>query len=209
MLKFAVAGAVLVLGLTAPVAAAPRDDDMRRLPRRAATTAPRSSRKSATPAARAPTKLRSTFGRRSAETQARPPFAHRRLRRLPPRRKYDSQEVVKKVRNIDHSRVINTGTVVPARTARPGNQSPGDPARTRPATSAWSSTTTSSSKKKSATSGASRSRPRSNSSPTTTASWSGRPPSRSRCGRAGDYECGRGDLVGYHGSCRPSLRVRG
>ena len=33
-----------------------------------------------------------------------------------PRRKYDSQEVVKKVRNVDHSRVINTRTVVPVRT---------------------------------------------------------------------------------------------
>ena len=32
-----------------------------------------------------------------------------------PRRKYDSQEVVKKVRNVDHSRVINTKTVVPVR----------------------------------------------------------------------------------------------
>ena len=33
-----------------------------------------------------------------------------------PRRKYDSQEIVKKVRNIDKSRVINTTTVVPVRT---------------------------------------------------------------------------------------------
>ena len=33
-----------------------------------------------------------------------------------PRRKYDSQEVIKKVRNVDHSRVINTRIVVPART---------------------------------------------------------------------------------------------
>ena len=33
-----------------------------------------------------------------------------------PRKKYDSEEVVKKVRNIDNSRVINTRTVVPGRT---------------------------------------------------------------------------------------------
>ena len=33
-----------------------------------------------------------------------------------PRRKYDSEEVVKNVKNVDHSRVINTRTVVPGRT---------------------------------------------------------------------------------------------
>ena len=33
-----------------------------------------------------------------------------------PRKKYDSEEVVRKVRNIDNSRVINTQTVVPGRT---------------------------------------------------------------------------------------------
>ena len=33
-----------------------------------------------------------------------------------PRRKYDSQQVIKKVRNVDQSRVINTRTVVPVGT---------------------------------------------------------------------------------------------
>jgi hypothetical protein len=34
----------------------------------------------------------------------------------PVSRKYDSHEVIKRVRNVDHSRVINTRTVVPVRT---------------------------------------------------------------------------------------------
>jgi hypothetical protein len=68
MLKFAVAGAVLMLAVaatSAPALAAPRDKEC--------------------------------VG-------------------YPVSRKYDSHEVVKRVRNVDHSRVINTRTVVPVRT---------------------------------------------------------------------------------------------
>ena len=57
---------------------------------------------------------RSSYGsRRAPEAKRAPGSRNTDCTDCEPRRKYDSQEVVKKVRNVDHSRVINTKTVVP------------------------------------------------------------------------------------------------
>ena len=121
MLKFVIAGAVLVVGVaatSAPSVAAPRDVDcvdctvsdkydsdevaekIRNVKRQLANETPIDVRTSGTV--------------RESKRAARP--RNTDCADCPPPRRYDSQEVVKKVRNIDHSRVINTRTVVPART---------------------------------------------------------------------------------------------
>jgi hypothetical protein len=112
ILTFAVAGTALVLGLTVPVAAAPRTDD---------TVDAASSRYDSAEVIR---KIGDVSRSRDDDTTA----ASGRRTKIPrvnrsrtnncsdcqPRRHYDDQEVVKKVRNVDHSRTINTVTVVPA-----------------------------------------------------------------------------------------------
>ena len=91
ILKFAIAGIALLLGLTAPVAAAPRDDD---------NVDAASSRYDSPEVIR---KIGSASRSRTDDCSD-----------CQPRRHYDDQKVIKKVRNVDHSRTINTVTVVPA-----------------------------------------------------------------------------------------------
>ena len=91
ILTFAAVVAALLLGLTAPVAAAPRNDD---------SVAAASSRYDSPEVIR---KIGSASRSRTSECFD-----------CQPRRRYDDQQVVKKVRSVDHSRVINTVTVVPA-----------------------------------------------------------------------------------------------
>jgi len=113
ILKFAVAGTALVLGLTAPVAAAPGDDDNVN----AASSrydSPEVIQKIGSASRSRDADTTASSGRRSTETQR---VNRSRTDDCPdcqPRRHYDDQKVVKKVRNVDHSRVINTVTVVPA-----------------------------------------------------------------------------------------------
>jgi hypothetical protein len=110
-LKFAAVAAALVLGLAAPVAAAPGDEDGAD----AASSRYDSaeviekilSRSRDSESAGAPHR-RSTEANRNSRPRTSECFE------CGPRRRYDDQKVVKKVRNIDHSRVINTVTVVPA-----------------------------------------------------------------------------------------------
>jgi hypothetical protein len=133
MLKFAIAGVVLMLGLAAanvPASAAPRDEDctdcpasktydseeviekIRNIKRSVPNEAPidlRAGRRDYEP-------RRHTETRRSHESYRSATPRHGECADCAPRRKYDSQEVVKKVRTIDHSRVINTRVVVPAGT---------------------------------------------------------------------------------------------
>jgi hypothetical protein len=124
MLKLAVAGAVLVFGLAAPgalVFAGPVIDEcvdcpitsnydsddvvrkIREIKRGLANEAP----------------IDVPAGRRGVETKRfSQPSRHTvsgdtDCADCEPRRKYDTQETVKKVRNVDKSRVINTTTVVP------------------------------------------------------------------------------------------------
>ena len=91
ILKFAAAGIALLLGLTAPVAAAPPNDD---------DVDAASSRYDSPEVIR---KIGDASRSRSSGCSD-----------CQPRRHYDDQEVVKKVRNVDHSRAINTVTVVPS-----------------------------------------------------------------------------------------------
>jgi hypothetical protein len=125
MLKFAVAGVMLVFGLAAssvPAFAGPAIDEcvdcpvsdrydsedvvekIRNIKRSLANEAPID-----VPAGRRETN-RGSDKKRAAGS------GNYDCADCAPRRKYDSQEVVKKVRNIDQSRVINTTTVVPVRT---------------------------------------------------------------------------------------------
>jgi hypothetical protein len=113
ILKFAAGGIALVLGLTAPVAAAPRDDDSVE----AASSrydSPEVIRKIGSASRSRDTDATASSGRRGTEAKY---VSRSRSGDCPdcrPRRHYDDKEVVKKVRNIDHSRIINTVTVVPA-----------------------------------------------------------------------------------------------
>ena len=113
ILKFAAAGIALLLGLTAPVAAAPRDDDNVD----AASSrydSPEVIRKIGGASLSRDVDTTASSDRRSAETQR---VNRSRTSDCPdcqPRRHYDDQKVVKKVRNVDHSRTIDTVTVVPA-----------------------------------------------------------------------------------------------
>jgi hypothetical protein len=91
ILKLAVAGTALVLGLTAPAAAAPQNDD---------NVDAASSRYDS---AEVIQKIGDASRSRTSDCSD-----------CQPRRHYDDQKVVKKVRNVDHSRTINTVTVVPA-----------------------------------------------------------------------------------------------
>jgi hypothetical protein len=126
MSKFAIAGAVLALGFAAaaaPASAGPSEDcvdcpvsnkydsaevveKIRNLNQPLANEAPIDVRGSR----RAHDAGRVTQTKRAASSR------NADCGDSAPRRTYDTQEVVKKVRNIDHSRVINTQTVVPART---------------------------------------------------------------------------------------------
>jgi hypothetical protein len=99
ILKFAAVSAAFWLGLTAPVAAAPPDDDHFEAA---------SSRYDSPEVIRKIGSIRRSRERNCFECQLR--------------RSYDDQEVVKKVRNVDHSRVINTVTVVPSRRVREVNR---------------------------------------------------------------------------------------
>ncbi|MEA2978671.1 MAG: hypothetical protein QOF09_494 [Alphaproteobacteria bacterium] len=120
MLKFAIAGAVLAFGLAAtnaPAIAAPRNDcvdcpvsdkyDSEELVEKIRNIKQQLANE-------ALIDVRATRRIRDDKPAAGP--RHHDCADCPPPRKYDSQEVVKKVRNIDHSRVINTRTVVPVRT---------------------------------------------------------------------------------------------
>src|SRR4051812_35034215 len=133
MLKFAVAGVVLMLGLAAihaPAVAAPRDEDctdcpasktydseeviekIRNIKQSVPNEAPidvRADRRGTEPRRHAETK-------RSHESYSSDTPRHGECADCAPRRKYDSEEVVKNVRDVDHSRVINTRVVVPYRT---------------------------------------------------------------------------------------------
>ena len=89
ILKFAAAGAALLLGLSAPVAATCNDDNV----------------DAASSRYDSPEVIRKISGASRSRTNE--------CFDCQPRRRYDDQKVVKKVRNIDRSRVINTVTVVP------------------------------------------------------------------------------------------------
>ena len=110
-LKFAAVAAALVLGLTAPVLAEPRDDD---------NVDAASSRYDSPEVIRKignASRLRdasTSSGRRSTEAKYLNRSRNGDCFDCQPRRHYDDQEVVKKVRNVDRSRVINTVTVLPA-----------------------------------------------------------------------------------------------
>jgi hypothetical protein len=109
---FTAACVALVLGLSAPAVAQPLDDD-------AADGAVASRYDS-------PEVVQKIRANRS---HSRPAYSNQPLRNAkrgkparyddcpncPGPRNYDSREVVKKVRNVDRSRIINTVTVVPAR----------------------------------------------------------------------------------------------
>ncbi len=126
-LKIFVAGAVLMLGLSAPAIAAPRDQEctdcpisnkydseevvekIKRIKKTLANEEPIDVR-----AVRADYEtghIRHTGRGSHRSTRNR----HTECADCAPRRKYDSREVVRKVRDVDHSRVINTRTVVPVR----------------------------------------------------------------------------------------------
>ncbi len=116
MLRFAIAGAALILAATAtPVAAAPRDNDCIDCPVSTKYDSPevvrkiRSNKNSI--ANEAPIDLRP--GARVSETRRIAAPRNYHCTDCPPPRKYDTQEVVRKTRNIDRSQVINTRTVVP------------------------------------------------------------------------------------------------
>jgi hypothetical protein len=101
MLKFAIAGAVLALGLAAGSATVFANDCV--------DCAPPSRYDSEDVI----NKIRSMERSRGGETRHATAARRSDCADCPPPRKYDSQEVVKKTRNIDRSRVINTTTVVP------------------------------------------------------------------------------------------------
>ncbi len=113
ILKFAAAGIALLLGLTAPVADAPRDDNNVD----AASSrydSPEVIRKIGSASRSRAADTTASSDRRSAETQRGNRSRTSDCSDCQPRRHDDDQKVVKKVRNIDHSRTINTVTVVPA-----------------------------------------------------------------------------------------------
>ena len=113
ILKLAAAGIALLLGLTAPVAAAPRNDD-NVYAASSRYDSPEVIRKIGSASRSRDADTTASSNRRSPETQR---VNRSRTNDCPdcqPRRRYDDQEVVKKVRNVDHSRTINTVTVVPA-----------------------------------------------------------------------------------------------
>ncbi len=116
MLKFAIAGAVLMFGLaasSAPVFAGPAIDecvDCPVSPKYDSDEVVEKIRNNNSPLANeAPIDV--PAGRRRAAGPRDSDCAD-----CAPRRKYDSQQVIKKVRNVDQSRVINTRTVVPVGT---------------------------------------------------------------------------------------------
>jgi hypothetical protein len=110
-LKFAALSIAMVLGLAAPAAAAPGDED--------GVDAASSRYDTPEVIQKIVSRSRDT---ESTGSSSRHTTDTRRVKRsrtsecfdCQPRRHYDDQKVVKKVRNIDHSRVINTVTVVPA-----------------------------------------------------------------------------------------------
>jgi len=126
-LKFIVAGAVLMLGLSAPAVADPRDQEC--------TDCPISNKYDSEEVVEKIKRIKKTLaneepidvraGRTDYETghiRHTGRGSHTKRHAQPaecadcaPRRKYDSREVIRKVRNVDHSRVINTRTVVPVR----------------------------------------------------------------------------------------------
>ena len=115
MLKFAIAGAVLMFGLaasSAPVFAGPAADECVDCPVSTKYDSDEVVEKIRN-TTRLLTKLRST-SLPAGERAAGPRDSD--CADCAPRRRYDSQEVVKKVRNVDQSRVINTRTVVPVGT---------------------------------------------------------------------------------------------
>jgi hypothetical protein len=110
-LKFAVVAATMVFGLAAPATAAPGEDD--------SADAASSRYDSAEVIEKIISRSRDiesagSSSRRSTETRRASRSHTSECFDCQPRRHYDDQKVVKKVRNIDHSRVINTVTVVPA-----------------------------------------------------------------------------------------------
>jgi hypothetical protein len=118
MQKFAIACAVLVLGLaaaSAPAIAAPRDTEC--------IDCPVSDRYDSEELVKKIRKIKQSLanedpidiraGRRGSERKRVAGSRGTGCADCPPPRKYDSKEVVKNVRKIDHSRVINTTTVVP------------------------------------------------------------------------------------------------
>jgi hypothetical protein len=116
MLKFAVAGAVLMFGLigsSAPVFAGPAIDECVDCP-----VSPKYDSEEVVE------KIRNNQSSLANESPIDVPARGKRVAGArdsdcadcAPRRKYDSQQVVKKVRNVDQSRVINTRTVVPVGT---------------------------------------------------------------------------------------------
>ena len=108
-----IAAAALVLGLATPVAAAPRNDDSVD----AASSrydSPEVIRKIDSASRSREADTTASSGRRGAETQRVNRSRTNDCSDCQPRRHYDDQQVVKKVRNVDHSRTINTVTVVPA-----------------------------------------------------------------------------------------------
>ncbi len=110
-LKFAAVAAAIVFGLATPATAAPDDED--------GTNAASSRYDSAEVIQKIASRSRNanvtnSSSRRSMETKRTGRSHTSECFDCQPRRHYDDQKVVKKVRNIDHSRVINTVTVVPA-----------------------------------------------------------------------------------------------
>jgi hypothetical protein len=113
ILKFAVAGAALLLGLTAPAVAQPSSDDSYD----AASTrydSPDVIRKIGSASRSRDSYTSAPSGRRGVESKRGNRSHSGDCFDCQPRPHYDDQKVIKKVRNVDHSRVINTVTVVPA-----------------------------------------------------------------------------------------------
>jgi hypothetical protein len=112
ILKFAVAGAALLLGLTAPAVAQPSSDDSYD----AASTrydSPDVIRKIGSASRSRDSYTSAPSGRRGVESKRGNRSHSGDCFDCQPRPHYDDQKVIKKVRNVDHSRVINTVTVVP------------------------------------------------------------------------------------------------
>jgi hypothetical protein len=122
MLKFAVAGAVLIFGVAAasvPALAGPVIDECVDCPvsdkydSEDVVKKIRDDKRSL--ANEAPIDV--PGGRRDSNrgSQKKRADSNHDCADCEPRRRYDSEEVIKKIRNIDRSRVINTQTVVPVR----------------------------------------------------------------------------------------------
>jgi hypothetical protein len=107
-LKFAAVAVAVALAVAAPAAAQSLDDD------NVDAASSRYDSPEVIQKIGSASRSRYSDGRRSTETKRGTHSRSSDCFDCQPRRHYDDQKVVKKVRNVDHSRVINTVTVVPA-----------------------------------------------------------------------------------------------